>query len=163
VKWLLGTFFLLLVGLVFKLGLLVYGMYVLLGVLLVSRYLAWQWTGHLEAERSCDQDSVQIGESARVEVTVRNLGRLAIPWVMMEDALPSDALRQHPPRLHVVGTALALARIKARGETSLGYEVTFQMRGYYQFGPLVVESGDVFGLHRRYRVLTTPYCVLVYP
>ena len=43
-KWLLGALALLLVGLVFQLGLLVYGMYALLGVLLVSRYLAWAWT-----------------------------------------------------------------------------------------------------------------------
>ena len=39
-KWLLGALALLLVGLVFQLGLLVYAMYALLSVLLVSRYLA---------------------------------------------------------------------------------------------------------------------------
>jgi uncharacterized protein (DUF58 family) len=37
------------------------------------------------------------------------------------------------------------------------------MRGYYQIGPLLVETGDLFGLHRRYRVLTRPHYVLVYP
>ena len=37
------------------------------------------------------------------------------------------------------------------------------MRGYYQVGPLVLESGDLFGLHRRYRVGTVPSFVLVYP
>jgi uncharacterized protein (DUF58 family) len=43
------------------------------------------------------------------------------------------------------------------------YQVTFLMRGYYQIGPLLVESGDLFGLHRRYRVLTEPDFVMVYP
>jgi uncharacterized protein (DUF58 family) len=37
------------------------------------------------------------------------------------------------------------------------------MRGYYQIGPLLMESGDLFGLHRRYRVVTEPCFVLVYP
>jgi len=162
-KWLLGTFVLLVIGLVFNLGLLVYGMYAMLGVLLVSRYLAWEWTGHLSAERSCDRDSVQVGESVRVEVRVLNLGRLPVPWVLLEDALPLDAMRQHPPRLQVNGTALSLAQLKARSEKTLSYEVTFLARGYYQFGPLLLESGDLFGLHRRYRVVTAPHCVLVYP
>jgi len=37
------------------------------------------------------------------------------------------------------------------------------MRGYYQFGPGLLESGDLFGLHRRFRVETSPAFVLVYP
>ncbi len=36
-------------------------------------------------------------------------------------------------------------------------------RGYYQIGPLVLETGDLFGLHRRYRVATEPHFLLVYP
>ena len=41
--------------------------------------------------------------------------------------------------------------------------VKFFQRGYYQFGPLLVETGDVFGLHRRYRLLTEPQFVLILP
>src|SRR5438128_5482470 len=37
------------------------------------------------------------------------------------------------------------------------------MRCYYQIGPLVMESGDLFGLHRRYRVDAEPHFLLVYP
>jgi uncharacterized protein (DUF58 family) len=37
------------------------------------------------------------------------------------------------------------------------------MRGYYQVGPLMLESGDLFGLHRRYKVVTEPHFVMVYP
>ncbi len=162
-KWLLGTIALLVIGLVFKLGLLVYGMYALLGVLLVSRSLAWNWTGHLTASRSCEQHSAQIGESVSMGVMVRNLGSLSVPWVLLEDALPFEALRQHPPRLRIEGSALSVERIQARGETTLSYEARFLMRGYYQFGPLLLESGDLFGLHRRYRVATSPHYVLVYP
>jgi hypothetical protein len=37
------------------------------------------------------------------------------------------------------------------------------MRGYYQLGPAVLETGDVFGLHRRHRVVGEPVYVMVYP
>jgi uncharacterized protein (DUF58 family) len=94
---------------------------------------------------------------------VLNLGRLSVPWVLLEDAVPLEALRQHPPRLHLKGTALSLAQLKAQSEKTLSYEVRFLARGYYQFGPLLLESGDLFGLHRRFRVVTAPHYVLVYP
>ena len=48
-KWLLGALALLVAGIVLKLGLLVYAMYVLLGVLLLSRYLSRQWVENLSA------------------------------------------------------------------------------------------------------------------
>jgi uncharacterized protein (DUF58 family) len=162
-KWVLGTLVLLTFGLVFKLGLLVYAMYTLLGVLLVSRYLTWTWTGHLSASRQCDQDAVQIGESATMTVTVLNSGRLRVPWLLLDDSLPLEALRQHPPRLQLNGKTLLLTQMPVGSEKSFTYEVRFLMRGYYQFGPLLLESGDLFGLHRRYRVVTAPHCVLVYP
>ncbi len=37
------------------------------------------------------------------------------------------------------------------------------MRGYYQIGPLVLETGDLFGLHRRFRIVTEPVYIMVYP
>jgi uncharacterized protein (DUF58 family) len=61
------------------------------------------------------------------------------------------------------GSRLQLVRIPSHGEKVVSYEVTFLRRGYYQVGPLLVESGDLFGLHRRYRVLTLPHYVTVLP
>ncbi|HKI69335.1 MAG TPA: DUF58 domain-containing protein, partial [Verrucomicrobiae bacterium] len=45
----------------------------------------------------------------------------------------------------------------------LTYRVNFLMRGYYQLGPLLLETGDVFGLHRRFRVTANPHFVMVLP
>jgi uncharacterized protein (DUF58 family) len=53
--------------------------------------------------------------------------------------------------------------MKARGHKTLTYQFQCNQRGYFQIGPLVLETGDLFGLHRRYRVLTEPHFVLVYP
>ena len=162
-KWILGALAFLVVGLVFQLGLLVYAMYVLLGVLIVSRFLAREWTTNISAWRDCHATALQIGEKATVMVTVQNRGALPIPWLLLEDSLPLNAQTQRPPRLHATGEWLSVAQLAPRGQRILEYELTFLVRGYYQFGPLLVESGDLFGLHRRYRVLTEPHFILVYP
>ena len=162
-KWLVGAFLLLLLGALMSLGLLVYAMYVLLGVLLVSRWLARQWTENISAARECLVDEANIGDSAEVVVTVRNNGNLPVGWLLVEDSLPREALLQKPARLRAEGARLSVTQLRPRGELELRYTVHFLMRGYYQLGPLLLESGDLFGLHRRYRVATEPKFVLVFP
>jgi uncharacterized protein (DUF58 family) len=162
-KWFFGAAVLLVIGMVFHLGLLVYSMYVLLAMMLLSRFLARQWIDGLAATRAASRATAEIGDKLAVVVTLRNTGRLPVPWIIWEDSLPRDALRQRPPRIKVERRRLGIVRLPSRGEQALMYQVTFLMRGYYQVGPLLVESGDLFGLHRRYRVLTQPHFVLVYP
>ena len=163
-KWMAGTLGLLLLGLVGHLSLLVYAMYVLGGILLLNRFFSRLWTESITVRRTGEAEVREIGESARVTVTVKNTGRTGIPWLLMEDGLPQASLTELPVRLRVEGARLALDRL-APGETltPVDYEVTFLMRGYYQLGPLLVETGDVFGLHRRYRLVAEPHFVLVPP
>jgi uncharacterized protein (DUF58 family) len=162
-KWILGTVTLLLLGLLLKLSLLVYAMYVLLGVLLLSRYFANVWVEKLYARRTCSQPVVEIGETVDVEVAVQNQGSLGVPWLLLEESLGRAGVVEFPKRLKVDGGRIKLVRLKA-GETEfLRYRVEFLMRGYYQLGPLLLETGDVFGLHRRFRIATEPQFVLVLP
>src|SRR6202040_2097818 len=86
-----------------------------------------------------------------------------VPWVLLEDMLPARALVERHARLKVRKKRMKLAMLWGHGTTELRYEIEFKMRGYYQVGPLVLESGDLFGLHRRYRVGSEPHFVLVYP
>jgi uncharacterized protein (DUF58 family) len=162
-RWFAGVLILLLVALVLESGLLAYAMYVLLGVLLISRFLTRNWIEHLSAARQCTRLTGEIGDTMSVTLTVTNGGWLPVPWVLLEDLLPRSALSPSGPRLKVKGKRLQLSRIGARGEVSLKYRLKLLMRGYYQIGPLVMESGDLFGLHRRYRVGTEPHFLLVYP
>lgn len=162
-RWHLAAVVLLLLALIFQLGLLAFAMYALLLLLISSRLLARNWIDRLSATRECNRLSAQIGEQVAVVVSVKNLGRLPVPWVLMEDVLPRAALRQRPPRLRVSGSRLKVAMIRGHGSASLLYQLHFEMRGYFQLGPLVLESGDLFGLHRRYRVATEPHYVIVYP
>jgi uncharacterized protein (DUF58 family) len=162
-KWILGTLALLLLGLVFQLSLLVYAMYVLLGILLLSRFFTRTWTDKLTARRTCAGEVFEIGEGTEVTVEIENTGNLAIPWLIIEDSLPYAAMAERPYRLQVEGGRLDLTSLAPGESTSLNYNVTFLLRGYYQLGPVLLETGDVFGLHRRFRVATEPHFALVLP
>jgi uncharacterized protein (DUF58 family) len=162
-KWIFGTLALLLIGLLFKLNLLVYAMYVLLGVLLLSRYFANGWVDQLFAKRTCSHSSAEIGDTAEVEVGIQNQGALSIPWLLLEESLGRAGIVEMPRRLKIEGERIKVIRLKPGETNTLRYRVTFLMRGYYQLGPLLMESGDVFGLHRRFRVATEPCFVLVLP
>jgi uncharacterized protein (DUF58 family) len=162
-KWVLATLALLVLGLVLKLDFLIYAMYVLLGVLLLSRFFTRAWTEQLDARRFCDGEVAEIGSMVECKVAVQNTGRLAVPWLILEDSLPQNALTQMPPRIKAEGARLALARLKPGETRVINYKLHFLMRGYYQIGPLLAETGDVFGMHRHFRILTEPHFVLVLP
>jgi uncharacterized repeat protein (TIGR01451 family) len=162
-KWFLGASLLLSVALEFHLGLLAYAMYTLLGVMLLSRFLARTWAEHLSARREVNRLTANVGQSVAVVITIDNDGPLPIAWLLVEDLLPRHALIYDPPSLRVHGKRLQLAMFRCRGRKTMHYQLECNRRGYYQIGPLVLETGDLFGLHRRYRVATEPHFLLVYP
>ena len=162
-QWIVGSGLILLAALAFQLGMLVLAMYVLGGVILVSRFLTRSWTESITAHREVNQNEVEIGTRVAVIIEIKNTGRWPITWLVLEDSLPVAALRQKPPRIRVKNRRMEIVGLGAGEVHSLRYQVTFEMRGYYQIGPLLTESGDLFGLHRRFRILTEPQFVLVYP
>ncbi len=162
-KWIFGAIALLALGLWLQLSLLVYAMYVLLGVLLINRFFTRAWVGAIDARRFGGDEIFEIGGYVDIKVAVQNTGTLTVPWAILEDALSRDALTQMPQRIKAQGGRLALTRLTPGHTHVLAYRVQFLMRGYYQIGPLLVETGDVFGLHRRFRVMTEPNFALVMP
>lgn len=162
-RWLVLAVVVLLLAVALDLGLLAYAMYALIGVIVVSRKLADAWSGNLAATREVNRDRVKLGDSVAVVITLENKGRLPVPWLLLEDLLPRRAIMFDPPNLQVTGRRLQLVSFPGQGRKTLLYQVKCHRRGYYQLGPLVVETGDVFGLYRRYRVLTEPTFVLVVP
>lgn len=154
---------LVLVTLVFRLGLLTYAIYALVSLFWLSRWLARTWSESAVVRRECNRLAAEVGQSIAVMVTVRNTGRWPIGWVLVEDLLPRAALIHEPPRLRVTGDRLQLSMLRAGATRSMYYQLRCHRRGYYQIGPVVVETGDLFGLHRRYRVGADPEFLLVYP
>lgn len=162
-RWFTGAILILIFALVFQLGLLAYAMYALLGVMLVCRVMSRSWIQNLSAERECNRLSANVGDLVAVVVNVKNRGVLPIAWLLLEDLLPRKAVSNPPPSLKVEGRRLQLAMLGSKGQSSILYQLRCNRRGYYQIGPLVMETGDLFGLHRRFRVDTAPHFLLVYP
>jgi uncharacterized protein (DUF58 family) len=181
-RWFLGLLLLLAAALVLESGLLAYAAYVLLALLVISRWLARDWAAHLAAARACrlagrDEEwqiekdqarptgiTAEIGDKVSVRLTVRSSSRLPVPWVLLEDAIPALATDRRQPRLKVVkGKRLQIRMLRPHGKTEVRYQLECVGRGYFQVGPLVLETGDLFGLHRRYRILAEPTFLLVYP
>jgi uncharacterized protein (DUF58 family) len=162
-RWLVVSIAFLLVALALNLGLLAYAMYALLGLIVASRSLANRWSAELTATRSINRDHVKIGDSIAVVTVIENRGWLPVPWLLLEDLLPRKALIHNPPNLQITGRRLQLVSFRGRGRKTISYQLKCNCRGYYQLGPLVAETGDVFGLYRRYRILSDPSFVLVYP
>jgi uncharacterized protein (DUF58 family) len=161
--WFLAIVLLLGLALALQAGLVAFAGYVLLGVYLVSRYLARRWVNDLVADRRCEATPREIGESTEVSVSLKNEGSLPILWVLVEDLLPDFSLRQRPPRLSVKGKRVQVVGLGGKRTKTVKYTVAFKMRGYYPVGPTMLETGDVFGLHRRHRVVGKPVYIMVYP
>jgi uncharacterized protein (DUF58 family) len=162
-KWFFGVLLLLLAALVLESGLLAYATYILLGLLLITRVLSRTWMNGLSARRECKRLTAEVGEEVEVSLSIKNDGFLPVPWVLLEDVLPRVALDVRWPRLKVVGKRLQVIRLRSHGQRVVRYRLHCLKRGYYQIGPVVLETGDLFGLHRRFRVETQPNFVLVYP
>lgn len=161
--WYLIVVAVLVVALVFRLGLLSYAMYVVLGVLLLSRYLANEWAKGLSAERDLSRHEAEVGDRVVVNIRLKNSSFWLIPWVLVEDLLPRDAVMYNPPKLAVDGRRVQLVMLPGGKTRNLNYSFVCNRRGYFQVGPLTLETGDLFGLHRKYLISALPQYVLVLP
>jgi uncharacterized protein (DUF58 family) len=161
--WFVIVFLLIGVAIALKAGLVAFAGYVLLGVYLLSRYLARRWVHNLAAKRACDATPREVGESTEVRVTLTNTGSIPIAWVLVEDLVPDFAVKARTPRLTIRGKRVHVVTLRGKQTKTIKYTVTFAMRGYYPLGPTLLETGDVFGLHRRHRVIGKPVYVMVYP
>jgi uncharacterized protein (DUF58 family) len=162
-RWLIAAVALLVVAVVLQLGLFAYAMYALLGLIVVSRVLVNGWSGNLSATRELSRERLKIGDSTAIVVVLENRSWIPVPWMLVEDLLPRRALIHSPPNLQITGRRLQLVSFRGKARKTITYQLKCNCRGYYQLGPLVAETGDVFGLYRRYRVLSEPSFLLVVP
>lgn len=154
---------LLLVGLLTGAGMLVYAAYVLVAIYWLTRWLSRRWADALFAVRRTSEHEIEIGQSIMVSLRLENRGRLPIVWMLLEDVLPAAALVGPPPALKLEGSNLRLCTLPSGQPKVHSYRLTALRRGYFQLGPLIAETGDLFGLHRRFRSVTGSQTLLVLP
>ncbi|MEO8269321.1 MAG: DUF58 domain-containing protein, partial [Aureliella sp.] len=152
---------------------LVYSAYVLMAVFWLSRYLSGRWTEALHAARTIsggkiggskfDAGEIEVGEHVQIQLRLDNRDSWSILWVLIDDLICPQALVGPPPALQVDGERLRICSVPAKSSRVLSYRVTALRRGYYQIGPTIAETGDLLGLHRRFRALETTDYLLVLP
>lgn len=115
-------------------------------VALASVGLAWAMTypscRWLTIERHCSAREVDIGERVDVCVRIENGGALPVAWLLVEDLVL--------PKTDTSGVRGELTWLMPGHELRLAYQILCSRRGYFRVGPLFAETGDYFGLLRRY-------------
>lgn len=161
--WILGILLIWLFSQAIGSGLLAFSAYLMALVLLASRLLAWHWASGLRIERKMKCRIAEVGDKVRVKVRIRYLGLVPIPWVILEDLMPEDAVNPRHPFLKVRGKRLKVLSMFSMQTEEFSYQLECMHRGFFQIGPVFAEMGDPFGFMRRYRVGCQPFYLLVLP
>jgi len=149
--FILGLF---LVAVVFRVDFFFYLLYFFFGIYFLSHF----WMRRALEDVTCERDYQERafpGERVPVTLRVRNGSLLPIPWLRISDSAPIQL--KSPTFFRSVASLLPHESL------TLGYELDCRRRGYYHLGPLIVSSGDLFGIRsyeRRVRVMDP---ILVYP
>ncbi|MCS7236874.1 MAG: DUF58 domain-containing protein [Thermoguttaceae bacterium] len=162
-RWIFWVILALVVVLVLGLGLLVYAFVALFGLLFANWLLVRYALRNVAVERRSSRDRAEIGETVEVTLSLTNTGRYPVVWCIVEDLLSRHALLPPPARLEVRGRRVQLLGLKPGMRTSICYGLECRGRGFFQIGPAILETGDLFGLFRRWRVVTRPEYLTVYP
>ncbi len=120
-----------------------FALYAFLLLVLLAHFSSLAWLSGLDCERRVSRTMLQQGEETEVEVTVRNAHGWPIPWIFLEDYYPQDFPRS--------GDNARLAVLMPGRSITLKYRLECPRRGYHRIGPLLMESGDLFGLQKRFR------------
>lgn len=117
--------------------------------------------------RTFEADRLFCGEQTEVWIEIVNAKPLPLAWLKAEDEFPEDfvvertelsnASRPHRKTLTNLLSLRWYERVRRR------YHLTAEHRGAYEFGPVMLSSGDIFGFQLRLNEVEAKQTVLVYP
>jgi uncharacterized protein (DUF58 family) len=131
-----------------------YILYVLVGVLLWSRFYTPRVMRRLMAGRDYNRRAF-LGEIVPVKLAIHNRGRFDIPWVQFDESVP--------PQLRLEESVRQVVTLRGGQTHQVTYYVRGAQRGYYQLGPLRLSSGDLFGLSAAYLGYLAADALTIYP
>jgi hypothetical protein len=132
-----------------------YAIYSFLLMVIVAHLTSRLWLAGLDCERSISQTLLQQGDEVFVSVSVANRRGWPIPWIFFED--------QHPAYFQRVGDSALLQSLMPGRRVDIHYRLVCPKRGYHRIGPLLMETGDLFGLQKRFKTGTQQDYISVLP
>ena len=117
--------------------------------------------------RRFESERIFCGEQTELWIEIVNAKPLPLAWLKAEDEFPEDFLVERTdlgaasrPHRRLLTNLLSLRwyeRVRRR------YRITGLHRGAFEFGPVRLSSGDIFGLQLRVNEAPARQTVLVYP
>lgn len=120
-----------------------FSLYAFLLLVALANLSSMAWLAGLDCERIVSKQTMQQQEGVTIRVRITNRRGWPIPWIFFEDRVPAHAFK--------TGDNTRLAVLMPGRTVEIRYNLTFNQRGYHRIGPLMMESGDLFGLQRRFR------------
>lgn len=133
--------------------------YVLLAVLLFTYVWMRMSTGGLNVEATGGVSRTQVGRNVVEHLTLTNDS--PFPKPMLE--VRQQVRREREPESAPVQQNARIVSLSGNGKRSWRYEIVCQRRGRYIVGPVLVRSGDPFGLFEREEAMGGTHSLIVYP
>ncbi len=118
-------------------------------------------------QRQFEAERLFCGEQVQLWVEIVNAKPLPLAWLKLEDEFPEDfqverteltsGSKSHRRTLTNLLSLRWYERVRRR------YRLTAERRGAYEFGPVRLSSGDIFGFQTRVREQADQQTLLVYP
>ena len=108
------------------------------------------------------------GEVVNLTLEVENRKFLPLSWLRASDSWPKavgpeDLELLSPSHMADHGYLTHIFSLRWFGKVCRSYDLAFRKRGEYSIGPLVLSSGDLFGIHERIMDLEQIDRVTVFP
>jgi len=168
-----GSYWLFIAAVLFIAGLLLHQVPLLLVALLlllvrgVTRLWERYCLSRVEYRRKLSSNRVFFGEEVQLEVEIANRKPLPLPWIEIEDEIPSEVtlVRGTTSPSHKKGRLL-LTNLLSLGwyhRVKRRYPIQCLQRGCFAFGPARIRSGDLFGFYKREQEIRQVDYLTVYP
>jgi uncharacterized protein (DUF58 family) len=108
----------------------------------------------IDVRRQLSSTRVSPGTRVTVTLTVENLGRATLSFLLLEDSLPGQFGK---------AARLVISGIPSRNQQTVSYSMVCRRRGRYVIGPLSVFVSDPFGLARVKVATPDQNELIVYP
>lgn len=141
------------------------------GALLVAPVLAAGWNRlalfGVEYTRTLSETRAFLGETIELTLEVRNRKFLPLTWLHVTDGFPANLpVAGHEVRTNSVtnqGEFLSFWNPGIFGRLTRRFTVECKQRGYYTYGPAVLNTGDGFGFFSAKGTLRHTQRLIVYP
>jgi hypothetical protein len=132
-------------------------------VIQLAKHFSNRWIEAIEVARFVEAHEVTVGQSVGVGMKITNRSGYWIPWMLIDEKISKRYTKLPPVALQILVSTVQLLSFSPNKTTLYRYALETQRRGYYQLGPTLLETGDLLGLHRSFRIANQPDYITVLP